>query len=894
MRDDGVVIEGEPVELTFLFTDMQGSTGLWDRYPVEMVAVISLHDALLADAIDTNKGVLIGKTGDGVVAGFASPHDALQAAVESQHALAAAAWDPIPELLVRMGLHTGPVFRRGDEYHGQGINLSSRLHAAGHGGQILVSDITAELLGDIAPPLSLTDLGVHRLRDFAEPIRLHQVTGPGLASEFPRLRSKETGPPPLPSPPARPIGRDDEIVQLGRLVGDRPVVTIIGSPGVGKSRLGIEVANLRRDGFASGAKLCSLAGVDESQVGVVIAASVDVEPPADTDITNAIVDALRNEELLLVIDNAEQDASVLNPIIDQIVARCRRVSILATRNSPTGAAGETVFRLEPLPTGPDSAADQLYRHFAQLAGADDESLHDDAITDLCRHLDGLPMAIELAASATVAQSPSEILASIRSGDDARISAAVTLDDTVSWSVDALPAEHLRLLSAASVFAGGFTADTVAEIAGIDEMATVHPLLAQLCDQSLVRSVRVGSTTRFQLLEPIRLHLRARLEPDERERLLDAHMALMTELAVTGGAAKRGHEEKRWARRLDAELDNLRAAHARAVDRNDHDAALGMANALWDVGFMGLNYEVFDWAERAADRAPDDHPTLAAVAGIVALGAWARDERSKGTEYAEMALSAEERTGGPHTLPVRLAMLNSSAYTVHRKDTGEVYEELVAASNGTKEPYWIVNAMVVASIGQSMAGDANGARDVAADALRLARKSDNPSSIAWALFALGTAAEDLDHAYAASCLSEAINVARDVDNRWVTAMAQTSLASTRRRADDPAGAATQLIELLDLWIKVGHQSHAWHAVRLAALILGEAGQTDAMLLLDRAAQAADFVMPMTSDQRRELAERSELAVKATDPEEVQRLDLQALLMDLPDAANYASRRLETLL
>ena len=309
VSESGPVIEGEPVDLTFLFTDIEGSTGLWERHPTEMVAVIGRHDAILEQAIADNKGVLIGKTGDGVVGGFASTHDALAAAVVSQRALLTENWGSIPELLVRMGIHAGPVFRRGDEYHGRGLNLSSRLHAAGHGGQILVSDVAAHLLDDQVPaPLELTDLGMHRLRDFAEPIRIHQVGGPGLPAEFPRLRSKETGPAPLPAPPSRPIGRDTEIVQLGRLIGDHALITVIGSPGVGKSRLAIDVANLRRDGYANGARLCGLAGVAADDIPVAIAAALDVEPRADVDILSAIVDATNNLEVLLVVDNCEHDA----------------------------------------------------------------------------------------------------------------------------------------------------------------------------------------------------------------------------------------------------------------------------------------------------------------------------------------------------------------------------------------------------------------------------------------------------------------------------------------------------------------------------------------------------------------------------------------------------------
>lgn len=893
MSSDGPVIEGEPVDLTFLFTDIEGSTGLWERHPAEMVSIIGRHDGILEAAIADHKGVLIGKTGDGVVGGFASTHDALAAAVDAQRTLLSSNWAPIPELLVRMGIHAGPVFKRGDEYHGRGLNLSSRLHAAGHGGQILVSDTAAELLDEQVPaPLALTDLGMHRLRDFADAIRIFQVTGPELPDEFPRLRSKETGPAPLPAPPSRPIGRDAEIVQLGRLVGDHAMITVTGSPGVGKSRLAIDVANLRRDGFADGARLCSLAGVGPDDIAVSVASALDVEPRADVDIVSAIVEAAGNLEALLVVDNCEHEPAAVNPILDEIIARCRRLTVLATRNAPLGTAGETVFRLEPLDTGPDSHADQLFHHFAVAAGADEATLGDPAITELCTRLDGLPMAIELAAAASVAQTPTEILASMRSTDGGQLP-AVTLDETVSWSIDALPQDHLDLLSAASVFVSGFTADAVAELVGAENRSGVQPILVRLCDQSLVRTVHVGSSTRYQLLEPIRLHLRSRLDDDDRERLLDAHLALMTRLAITGGTAKRGNEEKLWARRLDADLDNLRAAHARALTLGDHDASLGITDALWDFGFMGLNYEVFDWAEDAARQAPADHPLLASVAGIVSVGAWARDDRVKGAEFAEIALEAEQRNGVGHTLPVRLALLNSSVYADTRHPIDEVFEELVVAANATGEAYWMVNTMVLSSIAQSMAGVAQEARGNAAEALKLSRKADNPSSVAWSLFALGTAAEMLDTDYAASCLSEAVTVARDVDNRWVMAMAQTSLASTRRRAGEPADAATQLSELLDLWMRVGHRSHAWHAIRLSALLLGEAGDTDAMLLLDRAATAADFVMPLLNDERHELADRIAAALDLAGPEEAERLELRALLMDLPEAVTYAKRRLATL-
>ena len=484
--------------VTFLFTDLEGSTRLWEEFPDTMGDALARHDEILREAVQRHRGAIVKTTGDGVHAAFTSARDGIDSALDAQLVLQGTEWGGPGPLLVRMGLNTGEAELREGDYYGQSVNRAARIMAAAHGGQVLVSQTTARLLEDSLPPaVTLVDLGEHRLRDLARPEHVFQVQHPGLPDEFPPLRSLDSYPTNLPAQRTSFIGHDHDVDAVCAELRDHRVLTITGVGGVGKSRLAVQVAATVLPRFPDGAWLCELASVtDDGTVADVIADAVGV-PAGSGPARDALPWFLRNRQALLVIDNCEHLLAPVTELVDDILARCPQVVVLATSREALGVPGEQTYTLGTLlpPVGSDakavaaSSAGRLFLERAQAARHDfvlDEE-NAEAVAQLCARLDGIPLAIELAAARVRSLTPAQILDRLDerfrllTGGTKVRGRHQTLRGALAWSTDLLEPEERVAFAGLSVFVAPF--DLAAADAVIGDDAWEH--LDALVEKSLM-------------------------------------------------------------------------------------------------------------------------------------------------------------------------------------------------------------------------------------------------------------------------------------------------------------------------------------------------------------------------------------------------------------------------
>jgi predicted ATPase/class 3 adenylate cyclase len=488
--------------VTFLFTDVEGSTRRWEADADGMRAALAAHDEVLRAAIEAHGGWLFKHTGDGVCAAFASPSCAVDAAVAAQRAL---------QLPVRMGIATGEAELRDGDYFGTVLNRAARVMAAGHGGQILLAESTAGLLSGV----DLVDLGPRRLRDVPMPVGVFQVRAPGLRTKFPSLRALDTSPGNLRPATTSFIGRESEVAELQAAVKVHRLVTLTGVGGVGKTRLATEVAARLADEFPDGVWFFDLAAVaDPAAVPDAVAAVLGITQQPGMSVAESVAAALEGRVRLLVFDNCEHVVDSVADLVEAILAASATVTILATSREGLGVSEEQVWRVPSLDvnSGTESAAVNLFLDRAHSVVSDfslTQPGEADAVVEICRRLDGIPLAIELAASRMASMTASEV----RDRLDQRFRLLVgsrrglarhhTLRHAVAWSYDHLDDAEKPLLERCSVFAGGFDLQSACAVMGSDDDLATLDLLDALVRKSLLVADRSAGRTRYSMLETIR-------------------------------------------------------------------------------------------------------------------------------------------------------------------------------------------------------------------------------------------------------------------------------------------------------------------------------------------------------------------------------------------------------
>lgn len=610
-----------------------------------MKEALSDHDDLIRKIVETHEGKVFKHTGDGALAVFGVAADAVASAADLARRMAETVHPDIGPLKIRIAVHTGDAEERDDDYFGPALNRTSRLLSVGHGGQVLVSLVTERMVGEAVPPgVSLRDLGEHRLRDLARSERIFQMDIDGLPGDFPPLLTPDMVPNNLPSLATSFVGRDQELEEVKKLIRGARVLTITGVGGAGKTRLAIQSAVELVDGFPGGTWLIELGAItDPEYIDATAADALGVAQPPGRSVRESIVDHLADRQALLIIDNCEHLISGAAEFVADVVAGAPECKVVATSRELLGVGGEVAYGMPSLSMPRRGEAPPLaelvrydaVRLFLERAQASQPHFHvtesmAPPLTEICRRLDGMPLALELAAARLRTFSPKQIAENLdqrfrllTGGSRTALPRQQTLSAAIDWSYRLLEPLERRLFERLSVFQGGFTLQAVEDVCSDDELDTlgVLELLPSLVDKSLVAVDSEGEEARYRLLETLRQFARDRLdESGTADEFRLRHARWFRDLSVEAGRNIRGPREQEWWQRIDTELDNLRQAMTWAIEGDEPALALEIAGGFWRFWWFKARWsEGVSWLERAVEATGNDAPKDVSAQGMLGLG-----------------------------------------------------------------------------------------------------------------------------------------------------------------------------------------------------------------------------------------------------------------------------------
>ncbi len=683
--------------VTLLFTDIEGSTRAWESHPAEMKRALARHDAMLRGVIEGSGGYVFKTVGDAFCAAFTDAASAVRTALAVQEAVATEPWPEVTPIRVRIAVHSGECEERDDDYFGPTVNRIARLLGVGHGGQILVSGFAAQLTGERLPDsASLRDLGEHRLKDLGRPERVFQLEAPGVASSFPALRSLND---PqllhnLPEQMTTFVGRDRELAELRTLLESTRLLTLTGPGGTGKTRLALQAAAEQLDGSGDGVWLVDLSSLtDEDRLAELVASVLSVAEVPGRSIVDVLRSALRDQDRLIVLDNCEHVVDAAAKLIDILLQSCARLGVLATSRQALGIGGEVVFRVPPLalPRADDSqlgdVVSDAVRLFVERVRLHDRGFALDAanapiVARVCRRLDGIPLAIELAAarvrSLTVAEVEARLDQRFRllvGGSRSAGERQQTLRATIDWSHTLLSPAEQQVFARLSVFAGGFDLEAAEAVAadGDTEFSEMVEHLSALADKSLVNRNDLGTRSRYSLLETLQSYAADRLAeqgPDAVAARRTRHRDYELALAERAAPHLRSADQLAWLDELDLEHDNLRVAFVHALDEPDGaQAGLRFVVALvdwWDRGMTS------DWLAHAAlalqrpDAAAPSATRAVALLGVAGLHL-SRGETSAARGYLDEAWAIAQALGDERLAGIVLCHLGHAMFQLDDLD-----------------------------------------------------------------------------------------------------------------------------------------------------------------------------------------------------------------------------------
>jgi predicted ATPase/class 3 adenylate cyclase len=819
--------------VTFLFTDIEGSTRLWELEPERMKRALAAHDALTRRAVERHAGMVVKMTGDGVHAAFDRSLDALAAIVELQQALA----DPDAthgiQLRVRCGLHAGIVERRDNDFFGTPVNRTARIMTAAHGGQVLISQAVFDDVGDKLPAaVSLRDLGKVRLKDLSTPEHVYQVVHSQLRQEFPALRSLEATPNNLPQQATTFVGRDKELAELRRLQAGARLLTLTGSGGCGKTRLSLQLAADSLERFPDGAWLIELAPLaDPGLVPQTVATELGLKEVPGEPISLTLAEHLKDKRLLLLLDNCEHLLDGCAQLANALLRKCAQVSILASSREVLGMGGEQSFRVpslsipdvDPAHTPVSVAlfdAVQLFIDRAQLVRPDFEINEQNAATlaSICYRLDGIPLAIELAAARVRSMALDEInqrldqrFSLLTGGPRTALPRQQTLRSLIDWSFDLLNETEQALFCRLAVFLGGWTVEAAEQVCsgdGVDALSILD-LLTSLTDKSLVLAEEHGGTTRYRLLETVRQYARDRLLDSGAVAIWrDRHLAYLLAVAKAAEPHLTSADQKAWLDRLETEHDNFRSGLTwSSTAGSDSASGLALAGALfqfWYVrGFFGEGYGVLSGllACESTERATATRAKAIHAAGAMA---WRQGDYPVAWKLHEESLAIRRTLGDRSGIAASLNSLGALAYDENDFPAARArYEESLAIRRELGDRWGI--AVSLNNLG-NVASDQNDYATAHASyeaSLALMRELGDPRGIANALNNLGRlASRGRDYAAARRFHEESLSIRQDLGERWGIASSLNNLGNVAYAQGDYAAARTLDQQSLELQHALG--------------------------------------------------------------------------------------------
>jgi predicted ATPase/class 3 adenylate cyclase len=826
--------------VTFLFTDIEGSTPLWEREPDLMRQALQRHDTLLRQAIEAQGGHLYKVIGDAMQAAFEQPGPALAAAIAAQRALTGEPWPTSAPIRVRMGLHLGPAEASGTDYATtHTLNRVARVMAAAHGGQVVVSRAVTEVVREQLPEgLGLHDLGQHRLKGLSQLEQLFQVQAPDLPADFPPLASLDIRRHNLPPQLTTFIGREQEIAAVTGLLSNARLVTLTGPGGAGKTRLALHAAASLSEALPDGAWLVELAPVaDPSLVLPTVATALSLREQPGLSLPDALTDYLQGRALLLVLDNCEHLVAACAQAVEAVLRAGARVRVLATSREALGVPGETAFRVPSLSL-PASERGTAPETVAGLAGSEAVRLFVDraraalpdfalsaqnaaAVAQICRRLDGIPLALELAASRVRLLRVEQIAARLddrfrllTGGSRSALPRQQTLRALIDWSYDLLAAHERTLLQHLSVFAGGWSLEA-AEAIGRDN---VLDTLATLVDKSLVNVTRAaGEEARYTLLETIRQYANEKLVAAgaaEAAAVRERHLAYFIHFAEAVQPRLFGPEEDYWLEQLEREHDNLRAALGWGLE-TDVEAALRLSTALyWFWERRAYGSEARRWLDETVARVE----ALPAPASPEAnrrrqrwLGIGQMERAGVAATYGDIVTACARaeasmpllRQGEEEgALMVALSFASVANLDLGHLEQAQAFSEAAQLMRPLIGEKWLV-PMALHWLSQYVnraRGDYTTGRALMLESIRLFREMGSAWGAALSQMGLGFIADEHgDHAEAERWLRVAMEAARAMGDRFRANQSRSVLAHIARHKGDVPAALALYREAIVEWL-----------------------------------------------------------------------------------------------